>query len=99
MPRSRSCVSTMERRAVSKNSPTREVMCDSEGLSAIPQLFYLLFPTPDSHVEAHNPVLVAQSDNGDITGDVVYPLNDLLRSLRNISAIRERQIVLNLLFD
>jgi len=70
-----------------------------KGFSTILQLFYLLFPTPDSHVEAHNPVLVAESDNRDITGDVVHPLNDLLRSLRNISAIRERQNFLNLLFD
>ena len=60
----------------------------------------LLFLAPaDLHVEADNTVLVAVADEGNAAIDIVLPLNDLLRTLRNIGGVREGEVVGELLLD
>jgi len=51
----------------------------------------LLFsPFADLHIKTNHTVLVAEPDNRDVAGHVVYDLNDLLRGLRDVSAIGQR---------
>src|ERR1035438_531165 len=59
----------------------------------------LLLPLPDQQVETHHAVLVANSLYGVFGIDVVLELNDLLCRLRQISDVRQRHIVRNLLLD
>lgn len=59
----------------------------------------LFLALPDADVEADYTVLIANADDGNIPTDVVFHLDDLLRSLRNVGAVSEREIVGDLLLD
>src|SRR5438552_12057389 len=53
----------------------------------------------DADVEADDTVLVAGADHGNVPRKEVLPLNDLLRALRDIGAVGERDVVGELLLD
>lgn len=53
----------------------------------------------EKHIEANHAVLVADGHDGYVTRDVVFALYHLLRRLRDLGAVGERQIAGNLLFE
>src|SRR5215469_472455 len=59
----------------------------------------LPFATANFHVEADDAVLVADRNHRDVTGNVVFGPDDLLRSLRNVSCVSDGEIVFDLLLD
>ena len=59
----------------------------------------LLLPSPHSNIKTDHAVLVAQSDDRHVPGQVVLDLDDLLRGLRDVGCIGERQVVLDLLLN
>src|SRR5579864_5527185 len=59
----------------------------------------LLLALADFDVEADYAVLVAGADDGDVAAHVVLALNDLLRSLRDVLAESQGEVVGDLLFD
>ena len=60
----------------------KEVMPGPDGPRNI-----LFLALPNTHVEAHNAVLVSQSQDRDVSIDVVLALDDLLRTLRDVRAV------------
>ena len=59
-----------------------------------------LFPAlPNSYFEADHTVVVAKGQEGNIARNVIFRLNNLLGSLRNVSRISECEVVLNLALD
>ena len=83
-PRARSCDSTIS------SAQSGETFCFRIGLASAfknkpnppSRSAMRLFLSPaDAQVEADHAVLVAQANDGDIAGDVVLHLNDLLRGL------------------
>lgn len=53
----------------------------------------------EKHIEADYAVLVADGDDGNVTRYVVFALYNLLRRLRDLGAVGERQIAGNLLLE
>ena len=68
----------------------------SAGLSRRVALF---LPPADLHVEADDAVLVAVADEGNAAIEIVLPLDDLLRTLRNVGGVREGEVIGELLLD
>src|ERR1700689_236108 len=52
-----------------------------------------------AHVEADYAVLIAVAHDRDVAVDVVFALDDLLRTLRDVGAVAERDVIGELLFD
>src|SRR6266566_7343357 len=67
--------------------------------TAMPESSRLSLATPDFHVEADHPVLVSDGHDRHISRDVILRANDLLRGLRNVGSVREREIVFHLLLN
>ena len=59
----------------------------------------LLATVPEENVEADHAVLVTDREDGNVARDVVFALNNLLRSLRDFGAVREREIAGYLLLE
>lgn len=60
----------------------------------------ILFLAPtDAHIEADHAILVSRADHRDIAREIVLSPDDLLRTLRDIGAIAEREVVGELLLD
>jgi hypothetical protein len=62
-------------------------------------LWNLLLALANSDLEADHAVVIAQRENRDIAGQVIFRLNDLLRGLRNVRGIGQGEVVLHLLLD
>src|SRR6266852_1097214 len=85
MPRARSWELTMSCRAVVESG----MGCG----------FRLFLATADAQVEADNAVLVTGANDGNVAIEIVLPLNNLLRTLRNIGGVGERYVVGEALLD
>src|SRR5580692_503025 len=59
----------------------------------------LFSPVAHAHVEADYAVLIAVAHDRDIAVNVVFALNDLLRTLRDIRAVGESYVIGELLFN
>src|SRR5580765_2030501 len=96
MPRARSCeVTICWRRPSYVEGLSEDTMQDIQRESR-PILF---LPSTDAHIEADHTVLVARTQYRYVAVDVVLALNDLLRTLRDIGAVTQRQVVGEFFFD
>ena len=59
----------------------------------------LLLLAADSNIEADYAVLVAGSDRRNVAREVILALNDLLRALRDIGAVSQRDVIGKLLLN
>src|SRR5579872_6251671 len=94
MPRARNCDSTMRscRREKAAVSP-EEFM----GKNLFQTILFLALSNAD--IKADYAVLIARAHHRNITIHVVFALNDLLRTLRDVGAVGERKVIGELLFD
>src|SRR5262249_52140785 len=97
-PRRRIWASTICARCAISNGVFNGIMRSVPGAVECPgsRLFLAL---ADLHVEADHAVLIAQRNHRDVSRDVVLRLDNLLRCLRNVSAVSKRQVVCYLLLD
>src|ERR1700749_666299 len=59
----------------------------------------LFLALANADIEADHAVLIARAHHRNVAVDVVFALDDLLRTLRNIGAVSERNVVRKLLLD
>lgn len=79
MPRARSWDSTMQRRK-SVNAASPEEFIDGVG-NLHPAETILFLALPNADIEADHAVLIARSHHRNVAIDVVFALNNLLRTL------------------
>src|ERR1019366_308555 len=72
---------------------------NSCGRTLHPVRTILFLALSNADIEAHHAVLIARAHHRNIAIDVVFALNDLLRTLRNVGAVSERDIIGELLLD
>src|ERR1035437_9589896 len=96
-PRARSWESTMLSRKFENVVVSPEAVMRSFGNLPVRTILFLALSNAD--IEAHHAVLIARAHHRNIAIDVVFALNDLLRTLRNVGAVSERDIIGELLLD
>jgi hypothetical protein len=69
--------------------------------TCLPTFYFgaLFLATADPQVEADHPVLVPGTHHGNVAGEKILTLNDLLRTLRDIGAIGKGKVVGEFLFN
>src|SRR5271157_89391 len=97
MPRARSWLSTMRRRKVTNMAASAVgVMC-VKARSLCHSILFLA--AANAYIKADHAVLIARAHRGNIAGEKVLALDDLLRTLRDVGAVGQREIVGKLLLD
>src|SRR5579864_8333429 len=97
MPRARSWVSTIRWRRFTNAAVSSEEFMQSPGMCPVSPRLFLALPYAD--IEADHSVLIARAHHGDIAIEIIFALNDLLRTLRDVCAVGQRKIVGELLLD
>src|ERR1035438_2557949 len=96
-PRARSWESTMLSRKFENVVVSPEAVMRSFGNLPVRTILFLALSNAD--VEADHAVLIARAHHRNVAIDVVFALNDLLRTLRYVRAVSKRNVISELLFD
>src|ERR1035438_9213305 len=97
-PRARSWASTMCARKLANKELLPEKSIQIFG-NLFPARVILFLAAPNADIETDHAVLIARAHNRNIAVDVILALNNLLRTLRNVGAVGESNVIGELLLD
>src|ERR1700728_1543063 len=96
-PRARSWESTMRNRKFENGVVSPEEVMRSLGNLPVRIILFLWLSNAD--VEADHTVLISRAHHRNVAIDVVFALNDLLRTLGHVRAVSKRNVIGELLLD